>query len=128
MSPDACEKRIGEQVFAFMDGSDDVVPWLERLGCKVVSQNGVWIVDGLVNMRVGLMRGMDPISTGICFGMILAGMLWPHIYPNLLKLIDAEWKRRRKQAKLAKSVDGVGLPHEGKVLAEHATKLHGGKL
>ena len=94
----ALEDRLVEMVFKFIDGDlDSFAKWLERIGATIERKNEDEIIfRGPSGIGTGLLRGMDPINAAVCIGLAVAGLFWPQVFPNLLKKVDAEWKKRRK--------------------------------
>ncbi len=72
---------------------------LQRLGLKCEwIEDGESIVVDSGHMRVGLMDS-DPITKCVQLGFAFCGLMWASAMPNLLEKVDAEWRRRKKNAK-----------------------------
>jgi hypothetical protein len=99
------ERRVVDMVFAWADGDHALVLcWLRRLGCKVERMGEEeWFVDGLTGVRCGLCAGHGPLDLFAQFGMILAGIFWVYVFPNLPKMVDARLKDRTRAAKVGDS-------------------------
>jgi hypothetical protein len=96
-----CTDRLAVWVWRWMDGEyDAVIGWLRAMGCTVTRAGEDWMVRGSTGVMTGLMptqNHLDPVSTAIQFGFILAGELWPFAFPGLLEKVNQEWKRRRRK-------------------------------
>ncbi|MGL4622046.1 MAG: hypothetical protein ACRCZS_23805 [Chroococcidiopsis sp.] len=70
---------------------------LKKLGIRFeLFEDGqsLFICNGKI--RAGLADGNDPITKATMFGFALVGERWAAQFPDLLKVVDSEWKRRRK--------------------------------
>ena len=96
---DSMSQRLAEQTWAWCDGcTGDVLTWLQQLGCRMLSRpepGQTWMLQGLTGCNAALDRGTDPIATAQALGFLCGGMFWPQAFPDLMTLVNAEWKRRR---------------------------------
>jgi hypothetical protein len=90
-------QRLVELTFAPLD---EVAGWLTRLGMETDQRE-----EGVVrihNPHLGITTAItaisDPVSRAVCLGFAVAGIWWPHVFPNLLTEVNKEWRSRRKQA------------------------------
>lgn len=94
-------ERVVEMIFRFAAGETEfVLNWFRKLGCTVeFLGESSWKLSGLTGQPkwCGLMV-MPPVDLAPVFGLILAGIWWPRVYPDLLKRTDKEFKRRKKEA------------------------------
>jgi hypothetical protein len=103
-------QRLVEMTFAPLD---EVAGWLTRLGMETDQRE-----EGVVrihNPHLGITTAItaisDPVSRAVCLGFAVAGVWWPHVFPNLLTGVNKAWRSRRKQA--ASNASPVG-PSPGK--------------
>lgn len=105
----AADERLAEAVWQFRGGEHQAtVRWLQALGCNLVSTDGSpettiqYTLDGLTGVRTALLYpSEEPIGLAVCFGLLMAGMFWPQVYPKTLELVKARWTAERKSAKKA---------------------------
>ncbi len=93
----ALEDRIVEMTFTFVDGDMDAfAEWLQKIGATIKRRSEDEIIfDGPSGVGTGLFKGIDPINAAVCIGFAVAGPLWPFVFPNLIKKVEAKWKERR---------------------------------
>lgn len=83
----------------------EVVDWLQRLGCVLVhaEPGGTsWVLDGLTGVRCGL-TVCGPLDAFAMFGLLLAGVWWPQVFPRLPEMVDRAAKAAKKAAAAAKA-------------------------
>lgn len=88
------EDRIAEMVFKFIDGDEEPLVWLRKLGCEVEEGEGYIRIANSFGMTIGLVRS-DPITVATAFGFAVAGAYWPFVFPHLLDIVNKEWRRRK---------------------------------
>lgn len=106
---DPLSQRLLEMTFAPFD---EVLAWLSRLGIEVTrsddQEGGTAILwNPSLQIRTGFMASSDPTTRAVSLGFITASAFWPHLYPGLLKAVDAEVKKRRRAA-----AEAVASPEE----------------
>ncbi|MCL4294218.1 MAG: hypothetical protein KJ077_00740 [Anaerolineae bacterium] len=92
---DLITRRVLEMTFAPFD---DMLAWLTRIGIEVKRRGDgeeaiCW--NPHLQLKTGFVASSDPITRAVALGFTTAGAVWPHIYPRLLKAVDAEMKKRR---------------------------------
>jgi hypothetical protein len=57
------------------------------------------------NITSGCAASADPITRAVILGFAVGGSLWTHAFPDLLKRVREEWKRRSKLEQAGKDPD-----------------------
>lgn len=92
---DPLSQRLLEMTFASFD---EVMTWLSRIGIEINKRDDrdggtVILWNPSLQIRTGFAASSDPTTRAVSLGFITAGIFWPHLYPNLLKAVDAEMKK-----------------------------------
>lgn len=89
-------ERIAEMAFAPLE---DVEKWLSRIGLetRLDEDRVLRIRNPHLEINTAIYDGVDPIGKVVCLGFALAGMYWPQVYPEVIKLVNKKWKEARKE-------------------------------
>jgi len=87
------EQTIAIKVFEFIDGKD-ISDWIKSVGnCNCWYDNDdVLVIDGKI--RTALNRKTDPINIAICLCLVLFGLNYIKVCPNITQIVDSIWKKR----------------------------------
>ena len=88
-------QRVVELVFCPVG---EVAAWFNRIGLEATERpDGVVVIKNpYLDFTTGIYDDLDPITRAVCLAWALTGYAWPQIFPDLLKEVDKEWKRRKR--------------------------------
>ena len=95
------EERIADFAIRLAEGDlNGVLEWLRSLGCKdIYQEKESATVTGLSGVRVGMLSA-DPVTCAVQLGFALAGQFWPHVYPDLLPMVNRLWRENKERIKV----------------------------
>lgn len=72
---------------------DEVARWLTRLGMETDQREEgvVRIHNPHLSITTAITAISDPVSRAVCLGFAVAGVWWPHVFPNLLTEVNKAW-------------------------------------